>query len=61
MDTATLATPPVLHPARGRAATMKLLLIGLLIVVLQVPVHLIHELEKDRKSGKFAAGDLKAL
>jgi inner membrane protein involved in colicin E2 resistance len=51
METAaTIVPPPGLHPARGRAATMKLLLIGLLVLVLQIPVHLIHELEKERKT-----------
>jgi inner membrane protein involved in colicin E2 resistance len=46
------ATAPVVssHSARGRAVTMKLLFIGLLVLLLQLPVHLVHELELDRKA-----------
>ena len=52
MDTATTVPPPVSYSVRGRAATMKLLLIGFLVLVLQIPVHLIHELEKTRKTSR---------
>ena len=51
MNSTTAALPlPANAPARGRAATLKLLLLGLLVLVLQVPVHLIHGLELDRKA-----------
>lgn len=50
METTATAPAPVSYSARGRAATLKLLLIGLLVLLLQVPVHLIHELERDRKA-----------
>ncbi|MSU65916.1 MAG: hypothetical protein EXS38_07405 [Opitutus sp.] len=50
METTAFAQPPVLSAARGRSATMKLLFIGLLVLVLQIPVHLIHQLERDRKA-----------
>jgi len=48
----TTATAPSLASSshRGRAVTAKLLFIGLLVVVLQFPVHLINELQKDRRA-----------
>jgi inner membrane protein len=49
METAS-ATLPASYPVRGLAATMKLLVIGVLLLVLQVPVHLIQQLERSRKA-----------
>ena len=54
----TMQTPPALPttppavaiPQRGHAVVIKLLLIGLLVVLLQVPVHLIHQLQKERQA-----------
>ena len=54
----TMQTPPVpatapcvaAIPQRGHAAVIKLLLIGLLVVLLHVPVHMVHQLERDRKA-----------
>ena len=54
----TMPTPPALPttpttvaiPQRGHAVVIKLLLIGLLVVLLQAPVHLIHQLQKDRQA-----------
>ncbi len=50
METSRSVLTPLLNLARGRTATMKLLLIGFLVLVLQIPVHLIQELERDRKA-----------
>ncbi len=60
MDTA-IATPPVLYPARGLAATMKLLVIGTLLLVLQVPVHFIEQLERSRKATRERVVPARAL
>jgi inner membrane protein involved in colicin E2 resistance len=50
MENTAVAPVPASYSGRGRAATLKLLMIALLVLLLQVPVHLIQELEKDRKA-----------
>ena len=47
----TPAQPPVMAPkyARRNAVTLKLLFIGALILLLQIPVHLVNELRVERR------------
>jgi len=49
METTTTIPPLVAAPPRGRAVINKLLFIGLLLVLLQIPVHLINELQHARR------------
>lgn len=49
METTATAPSTVSYSLRGRAATIKLLLIGLLVVLLQIPVHLVNGLQKERR------------
>ena len=49
METTATASSTASYSPRGRAATIKLLLIGLLVVLLQIPVHLVNELQKERR------------
>jgi inner membrane protein len=50
MDTPTLAPSPASKCARRNAATLKLLFIASLILVLQIPVHLVNQLRVERRA-----------